>query len=115
MSLRSPSPLERAHAIVRVVESHDIEAVHKLVDLLEDSDRAVRFYAILALRRMCSEDYGYQYYADEHTRAAAVQRWRSALRDGRVIVRPPSDGTAADADEHASAESGADANALRWS
>ncbi len=49
--LRSANPLERAEATVRLAEAGDQEATHKLVDLLDDPDRAVRMYAILALRR----------------------------------------------------------------
>jgi hypothetical protein len=87
-TLRSENPLDRALAVVAVGEARDLEAVHKLVDMLEDSDPGVRFYAILALRRLCGEDHGFQYHADAGTRAAAVQRWRDALRDGTVRIVP---------------------------
>jgi hypothetical protein len=85
--LSSPNPLERALAIVRLAEAGDASAVHELVDLLEDSDRAVRMYAIMGLRRLCGEDYGYKFYASDAERAAAVRRWRDALRAGEVVVR----------------------------
>ncbi len=86
--LASPNPLERALAAVRLAEAGDAGAVHELVDLLEDSDRAVRMYAILALVRLTGEDYGYTYYGSDLARALAVRRWRDALRAGEVVVRP---------------------------
>jgi HEAT repeat protein len=80
--------LERALAAVRLAEAGDAGAVHELVDLLEDSDRAVRMYAILALVRLTGADYGYTYYGSDLERAVAVRRWREALRAGEVVVRP---------------------------
>jgi hypothetical protein len=59
------------------------------VDLLEDRDAGVRLFAIQGLARLCGSDYGYRYYAAERERAGAVRRWRDALRDGQVTVRPP--------------------------
>jgi hypothetical protein len=88
--LASANPLDRAQAAVGTSEAGDLVAVHKLVDLLEDPDDAVRMYAMLALRRLCGEDFGYRYYESAPARAAAVQRWRQALRSGQVVVRPTS-------------------------
>src|SRR5262245_18940606 len=45
--LESDYPLDRARAAVALAEAGDTNAVQKLVDLLEDDDRAVRLYAIL--------------------------------------------------------------------
>lgn len=84
--LGSINPLDRAQAAVRVAEQGDVGAVHRLVDLLEDPSDGVRMYAILALERLTGETYGYQYYANESQRAAAVERWRAALRAGEVSV-----------------------------
>ena len=92
-ALSSPSPVERARATVTLAEQRDAASVHKLVDLLEDPDQAVRMYAIIALRRLTGEDYGYRYYAREAERRPAVERWRAALRDGQVVLR--TDGSAA--------------------
>ncbi len=86
--LRSSNPLERAKAVVALAEMGDAESVHHLVDLLEDRDPAVRLFAIEALKRLVGQDYGYRYYHDEIRRAAAVDRWRQALRAGEVIVQP---------------------------
>lgn len=72
---------------MRLAEMGDRGAVHPLVELLEDPDRAVRMYTILALTRLCGEDFDYKYYEPEAERAAAVRRWRAALRNGEVTVR----------------------------
>lgn len=87
--LSSDYPLERARAVVRLAEAGDRAAVYRLVDLLEDQDRAVRMYSILALERLCGDTFGYRYYQPESKRTEAVRRWRAALRDGEVVVRAP--------------------------
>lgn len=97
--LQSSDPVQRARAVVQVAEARDREAVHKLVDLLEDPDRAVRMYAALALRDLCDQDFGYRYYASPAERAVAVERWRAALRNAEIVVQgrrpmtPPTEGT----------------------
>lgn len=85
--LRSGNALDRARGVVAVAEAQDDLAVHKLVDLLDDSDRGVRMYAIMALERLCGEDYGYRYYESAARRAPAVERWREALRKGDVVIK----------------------------
>lgn len=84
--LKSPSAYERAAASVQSAEAGDGEAVHALVDLLDDRDDGVRMYAIRALDRLTGRMYGYEYYATESQRAAAVERWRSGLRSGEVVL-----------------------------
>lgn len=81
--------------IVRVAERRDVKAVHKIVNLLDDRDPAVRMYAILALERLCGTNRGYHYYANEAARAAAVARWREALQRGEVEVLPAEDNAGA--------------------
>jgi len=85
--LTAAEPLERARAVVALADAGDTAAVQELVNLLEDPDRAVRMYAILGLVRLCGKDYGYKYYGTDVERAAAVGRWRDALRAGEVVVR----------------------------
>lgn len=94
-SLSATSPVDRARMIVRVAERRDVKAVHKIVDLLDDRDPAVRMYAILALERLCGTNRGYHYYANDTARAAAVARWREALRRGEVEVLPADDDASA--------------------
>jgi hypothetical protein len=83
---QSIDPLQRAEAAVRAADAGQPDAVHELVSLLDDNDSAVRFYAIQSLRRLCGQDFGYRYFAPEAERAAAVRRWREALRIGDVVV-----------------------------
>jgi len=86
--MASGNPLDRVRAAVNVSSARDAQGIHKLVDLLEDGDAAVRMYAILSLQRLCGQDYGYRYYESEPLRAAAVERWRGALRAGEVELQP---------------------------
>ena len=76
---------------MRVYDTRDRRAAQKLVDLLDDPSSAVRMYAILALRGLTGEDFGYRYYDSEGARAASVQRWRDGVRAGIVVLRlaPP--------------------------
>ena len=99
--LASGNALDRARGIVKVSEQGDMAAVHKLVDLLEDPDAAVRMYAIRALRHLCGQDYGCHYYDGAADRAQAVLRWRDALRNGELTPRhaAPSEGAEAAASE----------------
>lgn len=87
--LESPYPLDRVRAAVHAAERGDAGAVDLLIERLEDHDRGVRMYAILALERLCGTDYGYVYYASEIDRGRAVQRWRDARARGEVVVRRP--------------------------
>jgi hypothetical protein len=96
--LSSPNPLDRAQAVVAVYARRDAEAIPKLVDLLEDPDSAVRMYAIVALRRLCGEDFGYRFYESAALRDAAVDRWRAALRAGEVRLRPLAQAAASDSE-----------------
>ncbi len=98
--LASNHPLDRAQAAVRAAERGDASSIHALVDLLEDPDDVVRMVAIHSLRRLCGEDLGYRYYAGPAERAAAVGRWREAVRSGtlRVAAEWPSTSPAAQSD-----------------
>lgn len=85
---QSSNPLDRIDAIIQATEARSPDAVPALVGLLQDRDRAVRLYAILALEKLTGQTYGYQYYAHETERRAAVIRWQEALRQGRVLITP---------------------------
>lgn len=86
-STQSLNPLDRALAARRIAERGDAQGVHSLVQLLLDDDPAVRMYASRALHELVGTDYGYRYYASAPERAAAVERWRAALRRGEIVVR----------------------------
>jgi len=87
--LAAPYPLDRARAAVRLAEAGDAQAVDLLIDLLEDQDRGVRMFSILALERLCGETYGYVYYDAEPQRTAAVARWRAARQRDEVRLKRP--------------------------
>jgi len=89
--LRSSNPLDRARGVVKVAQRGDAGTAHRLVELLADDDPAVRMYAILALRRLYGEDHGYRYYDPPAARAAAIERWRAALRLGELPGHASSD------------------------
>ena len=103
-ALQAASPLTRAEGVVRLAENGDPDAVAALVEMLEDPDRGVRLFAIVALRRLCGEDFGYRYYQTAPERESSIEAWREALREGRVRVRktePTANGRRAAAPERA--------------
>jgi hypothetical protein len=91
--LGSRYALDRARAAVELAEAGDAQAIDALIELLNDGDRAVRMYTILALERLCGETYGYNYYDPEPERAAAVARWQAARQRGEVKLHSASLGT----------------------
>jgi hypothetical protein len=105
--LASTYPLDQVTGAVEVARQDDLQAIHRLVGLLDDRDHAVRMYAILALERMTGRTYGYEYYAPIHERAAAIERWQAALRTGAVsAVRPSERGAGPDGDPAGADEAG---------
>jgi len=75
----NPDPTAKIPAIKASVQTNDTAVVRQLIKDLESDDPAVRFYAIGGLQRLTGQTFGYQYYADEQNRAAAVQRWKAWL------------------------------------
>ena len=86
--ITSPYPLERVRSAVRCAEAGDARAVDLLIEMLDDQDQGVRMYSILALQKLCGEDYEYEYYAPDSERSAAIARWRQARQRGEVSVQP---------------------------
>ncbi len=90
----SGSPYVRARGVT--AERPDDEAtVHLLTAMLEDEDPAVRMLAIRRLEQLTGETHGFEYYAPEAERAAAVERWREALRQEDVTNESPQTGASA--------------------
>lgn len=81
-------PSVRMKAVLRAGRWKDRESVPYLVDRLTDGEAEVRFAAILALRRITDETFGYRYYEPAAKREQAVRRWRQWLRGGRRSARP---------------------------
>ena len=77
--LENPDPTVRIRAIKWAGENQVHDAVPLLVDRLQEQDRSVRFYAIMALRRITGDDLGFDYKADSAQRAEAVKKWRQSL------------------------------------
>lgn len=71
----------KAPAIKDAVEARKTKAVPQLVKDLDDDDAAVRFYAIEGLRRLTGETFGYHYFDDTPSRAAAVSKWNAWLAE----------------------------------
>ncbi len=79
MSVESDDPDLKVLAIKRDVALHDEKDSPQMVRDLDDSDPAVRFYAIQGLYHLSGDTLGYRYYDDQPTRAAAIGRWRAWL------------------------------------
>ncbi|MBN1766284.1 MAG: HEAT repeat domain-containing protein [Sedimentisphaerales bacterium] len=77
--LQNSDPAIRIQAIKWAGENKLEMAVPDLVDLLADEDKAVRFYAIGALRRITGTDHGYDFKANAQERSQAIERWREEL------------------------------------
>lgn len=83
-SLLDDDPARRVPLIVRAAEAGDRSALPVLVDGLDSSDPAIRFYSFDALRRLTGRDYGYAWKLDEPDRREAVRQWRAALERGEL-------------------------------
>jgi len=81
--LQSSDPTVRVMAIKWTGENKVLQAVPQLVVLLQNEDKAVRFYAIQSLRRITGTDNGFDYKANPKNRAVAVQRWREFVKSNK--------------------------------
>ncbi len=91
--IQSENPADRILAIRAVAEAGDTGSVPLLVDRLEDEDRAVRLFAILALEKITGHRFGYDYAKPNADRRRAVERWRAYVRVGGTGVAAGEDGT----------------------
>lgn len=80
--IQSENPAHRILAIRAAAEARDGRSVPLLVDRLEDEDRAVRFFAIIALDKITGHRFGYDYGKPDADRRKAVERWRAYVRRG---------------------------------
>ena len=74
--LENPDPMVKIRAIKWAGENKDTQTVPKLLELSQDEDQAVRFYAVIALRNITQTDLGFDYQADARRRAEAVNYWK---------------------------------------
>lgn len=83
-SLRDQDPARRIPLIVQAAQTGDRSALPLLVDGLDSSDPAIRFYSHDALRRLTGRDFHYDWQLDEPDRREAVRQWRAALDRGEL-------------------------------
>ena len=81
--LDNPNPTVRIMAIKWAGDNKVLSAVPSLVDLLNDEDTSVRFFAIEALWRITGTNNGYDYKASPDLRAEATERWSEFLKSKR--------------------------------
>lgn len=91
--IQSENPADRVLAIRAAGEARDAKSVPLLVDRLEDEDRAVRLYAILALEKITGQRFGYDYAKPDADQREAIERWRAHVRGGGVGVADGETGT----------------------
>jgi len=85
--LNDPDVTVRIMAIKWASENKITEAVPQLVNLLQNEDKSVRFYAIQGLKRIAGTDNGFDYRADPVSRADAVKRWQEFIESDRSFKK----------------------------
>lgn len=88
LSVGSEDPAVSLPAMRQAATAHRQEDVPALVEALEDTDPAVRLFAIEALESLTGETKGYHFYEPEPQRAVAVGRWREHAELLQVVRRP---------------------------
>ena len=76
---QAEDPSVRIQAVAHAGRTMDAGSVPFLIDRLTDSQADVRFFAIIALKRITGETMGWNYYDPPPTQAEAVARWRQWL------------------------------------
>ncbi|MCG3139143.1 MAG: hypothetical protein HJJLKODD_03022 [Phycisphaerae bacterium] len=76
--LSDSDPLQRIKGI-RAVQDSQQELWPRVVDLLDDEDSAVRFYAIMSLEKRFGTRLGYTYSAPSAQRRQYLEAWKSYL------------------------------------
>jgi hypothetical protein len=74
-----PDPSAKIPGMKVAVRQKDLGAARQLVLDLGNDDPAVRLYAINGLDRLTGQRLGYEYYASEEQRQAAIARWQQWL------------------------------------
>ena len=74
--------------IKEAVAAGDKSAIPELVHDLDNTDPAVRFYAIQGLEELTGQTFGYLYYQDAPVRRPAVMKWRKWLEENEGKSSP---------------------------
>jgi len=78
----NPDPHVKVPEIRKAVDRHDMSVAPQLIEDLDASDSAVRFYAIEGLRRLTGEDFDYDWTAQTRAeRRPAIDRWKKWLAE----------------------------------
>ena len=79
----------RIAAVVEAGQTKDRKALALLVERLNDSEKDVRLYAIIALERITGQTLGYQFYEPSEARERAVERWRQYVAKAATMPANP--------------------------
>ncbi|HEV2295942.1 MAG TPA: hypothetical protein VGR35_19005 [Tepidisphaeraceae bacterium] len=99
--VRNPDPLGKIPAYKHAVRLRDRSAVRQMVKDLDSNDPAVRLFAIVGLRRLTGQTFGYEYFEEERQRRPAIARWEAWLEGDEVGA--PQDAAAGGSDGAAEA------------
>ena len=83
--LQDTDPVFVIPAVKEVAQEDDERDVPRLIELLSSEDAAVRAFTNESLRRVTGQDFGFQFWADEPQRDAAVARWKRYAAARRLI------------------------------
>jgi hypothetical protein len=85
----SPNPASKLYAIHRAGEHHDITALPRLVEQLDNDDLLVRMMAAQALSRITGTRLGYNPYSPVEEQREAIGRWTDHIRSERWDKHEP--------------------------
>ncbi|MCZ6794047.1 MAG: hypothetical protein O7J95_10585 [Planctomycetota bacterium] len=92
LDLRHKDPRIRVLAARQAVTSGSVGAIDLLISNLADRDGAVRFYTVIALRKLSGREFGYLPHGTPAERAEAIVRWKAWAAD-RGAPAPAEDGS----------------------
>ncbi len=76
VDLRHPDPRIRAVASKEAVDRQCEGCVPLLIENLDHGDATVRFYSVIALRKLTGNEFGFLPYGAQGERDDAAKRWR---------------------------------------
>lgn len=76
-AIRDAAPFTRARAVDLAGQAPPEQAIPALIQKLEDPDSVVRLAAHEKLKQISGKDFGYEPWADDASRQAAISRWKS--------------------------------------